>query len=55
MFWIFMVIAGGAAAFASLGMYAVWFKVLIIALLAAGITILGLIGALLWRRTFPKQ
>jgi len=55
MFWIFMLIAGGAATFTALGMYAVWFKVLTIALLAAGIVILGLIGALLWRRVFPKQ
>lgn len=55
MFWIFMLIAGGAATFAALGMYAVWFKVLVIALLAAGVIILGLTGALLWRRVFPKQ
>lgn len=55
MFWIFMLIAGGAATFATLGMYAVWFKVLTIALLAAVIIILGLTGGLLWRRLFPKQ
>jgi len=55
MFWIFILIAGGAAMFAALGMYAVWFKVLSIALLAAGVIILGLIGALLWRRVFHKQ
>ena len=55
MFWIFILIAGGAATFAALGMYAVWFKVLSIALLAAGIIILGLTGVLLWRRVFHKQ
>lgn len=55
MFWVFMLIAGGAATFAALGMYAVWFKVLTIALLAAGIIIMGLTGALLWRRVFPKK
>jgi predicted membrane channel-forming protein YqfA (hemolysin III family) len=55
MFWIFMLIAGGAATFAALGMYSVWLKVMTITLLAAGIIILGLIGALLWRRVFPKQ
>lgn len=55
MFWIFMLIAGGAATFAALGMYAVWFKILMIALMAAGIIILGLSGVLLWRRVFPKQ
>ena len=54
MFWIFILIAGGAATFAALGMYAVWFKVLSIALLAAGIIILGLTGVLLWRRVFHK-
>lgn len=55
MFWIFMLIAGGAATFAALGMYAVWFKVLIIALFAAMIIILGFAGGLLWRRVFPGQ
>jgi hypothetical protein len=55
MFWIFMLIAGGAATFAALGMYAVWFKVLSIALLVGGVMILGLTGALLWRRVFLKQ
>lgn len=55
MFWILMLIAGGAATFAALGMYAVWFKVLTIALLAAVVIILGLTGGLLWRRLFPKH
>lgn len=55
MFWIFMLIAGGAATFAALGMYAVWFKVLTIALLGAVVIIFGLTGGLLWRRLFPKQ
>ena len=55
MFWIFMLIAGGAATFAALGMYAVWFKVLTVALITAVIIILGLTGGLLWQRLFPKQ
>ena len=55
MFWIFMLIAGGAATFAALGMYAVWLKVLIVALLVAAIIILGLTGRLLWQRLFPKH
>lgn len=55
MFWIFMLIAGGAATFAVLGMYAVRFKVFSIALLAAVIIILGLTGGLLWRYLFPKK
>lgn len=55
MFWIFMLIAGGAATFATLGIYIVWFKVLSVALLVAGLIILGLTGGLLWRRLFSKQ
>lgn len=55
MFWIFMLIAGGAATFAALGMYTVWFKVLSVALLVAGLIILGLTGGLLWRSLFSKQ
>ena len=55
MFWIFMLIAGVAAIFAVLGMYAVWFKVLTIALLVAMIIILVLTGRLLWRRLSPKN
>lgn len=54
MFWIFMMLAGVAATFTALGMYAVWFKVLIVALMVAGLIILGLTGALLWRRVFQK-
>lgn len=54
MFWIFVSIAGLAATFATLGMYAVWFKVLTIALLVAVIIIFGFIGGLLWRHLFPK-
>lgn len=55
MFWVFMLIAGGAATFAALGMYAVWFKVLTIALLVAAIIILVLTAGLLLRRLVPKQ
>lgn len=55
MFWIFMLITGGAATFAALGMYAVWFKVLTITLLASALIILGLTGALMWRRIHLKR
>ena len=55
MFWIVMMIAGGAATFAALGMYVVWFKVLTMALLVAWSIILGFVGTLLWRSVFPKQ
>lgn len=55
MFWVFLLVAGGATTFAALGMYAVWFKVLIIVLLIAGFIILGLTGAILWRRTFLRK
>jgi len=55
MFWIFTLIAGGAATFAALGMYAVWFELLTAALQLAVIIILGLSGVLLWRRFFPEQ
>lgn len=55
MFWIFMLIAGGAVAFMKLGMYLVLIKVLMIALAAAGLIISGLILLMLWRRAFSKQ
>lgn len=55
MFWIFMLIAGGAATFATLGVYSAWLKILTIALLVAVVVILGLAGGLLWQRLFPRQ
>lgn len=55
MFWIFILIAGFAAIFSMLGMYAVWFKVLAITLHAAVIIIFGLTGYLLWRRLFSRK
>jgi hypothetical protein len=54
MFWIFMLIVGVAATFTALGMYAVWFKVLLIALVAAMLMIVALTGAIIWRRIFQK-
>lgn len=54
MFWMFMLLAAGAATFSALGMYAVWFKVLTISLHTAAIIILGLSGVLIWRRLFTK-
>jgi|LauGreDrversion4_2_1035121.scaffolds.fasta_scaffold360664_2 hypothetical protein len=52
MFWIFMLIAGAAATFTTLGMYAVWFKVLATALQIAALIILVLTVRFLWRRLF---
>lgn len=54
MFWIFMLIVGVAATFTTLGMYAVWFKVLLIVLVAAMLMIVALTGAIIWRRIFQK-
>lgn len=54
MFWIFMLIVGVAATFTALGMYAVWFKVSMIALAAAMLMIVTLTGAMIWRRIFHK-
>lgn len=55
MFWIFIIIAGGAATFSALGMYSVWFKLLATSLNIATIVILGLVGYLLWRYRYPKS
>jgi hypothetical protein len=55
MFWIFILIAGFAATFSMLGMYAVWFRVLAITLHAAVIIIFWLAVYLLWRRLFARQ
>lgn len=54
MVWIFVMFAGVAATFAALGMYAVWFKVLTMALLVAGLVIAGLVAAFLWRQFSRK-
>ena len=54
MFWIFAIIAAGAATFTTLGMYAVWFKVLTIALMMAALMIVGLAGFILWKNLFNK-
>lgn len=54
MVWIFMMALGAAATFATLGMYAVWLKVLSIALAGAVVIIVALTGGLLWRRVFQK-
>lgn len=51
MFWIFILIAGGAATFA---MYIFWFKVLTAVLLMTAIIILGVTSWLLWRRICPN-
>ncbi len=54
MFWIFMLIASGALTFTVLGMYAVWFKVLTIALMAALLVIAGLLALTLWNKLFRR-
>ena len=54
MFLVFILIAGGAAIYAALGMYAVWFKVLAILFRVSAIIILALAGGVLWRRLFHK-
>jgi hypothetical protein len=54
MVWIFVMFAGVAATFTALGMYAVWFKVLTMALLVAGLVIAGLVSAFLWRQLSRK-
>ena len=54
MVWIFVMFAGVAATFTALGMYAVWFKVLTLALLVAGLVIAGLVAAFLWRQFSRK-
>ena len=54
MFWIFMLFFGGAASFATLGMYYTLFKVMSLALMASGVTVLLLLALLLWRRFAQK-
>jgi len=54
MVWIFMLVVGAAATFTTLGMYAVWFKVLSIALLVAMVMIAGFTGVMVWNRFFQK-
>lgn len=55
MFWIFMLFFGGAATFTVIGAYAVLFKILSIALVAAVAMILVLLGVVLWQRFFPRS
>lgn len=54
MFWVFMLIMGAAATFTTLGMLSVWFKILSVALIVAGATLLGLLAALLLRKSEQK-
>lgn len=55
MFWIFASLAAGAATFTVLGMYAVWYKVLMIALMIALLIISGLTGFILWKKVYGKD
>lgn len=54
MFWIFMLVAAGAATFTVLGMYSVWIKVLSFALLLAVLALTVLIITLIWQKVFRK-
>lgn len=53
MFWIFLMITSAAGTFVALGMYAVWLRVLTIALMVSVFIVLGLTGGMLWKRLFP--
>lgn len=50
MFWIFLLFAGTAASFAMLGIYFALFKIMSLALMAAGVTVLLLLVNLVWRK-----
>ena len=54
MFWIFLLLVGAAASFATLGIFFVLFKIMSLALMAAGVTVLLLLVNLVWRRALQK-
>ena len=54
MFWIFLLLVGAAASFATLGIFFVLFKIMSLALMAAGVTVLLLLVNLVWRRALKK-
>lgn len=55
MFWIVISLGGLALAFVKLGAYLVLFKVITMALAAAGLVIVGLLVAMLWRKLFGNH
>ncbi len=54
MFWIFLLVVGAAASFATLGIFLVLFKIMSLALMAAGVTVLLLLVNLVWRKISEK-
>jgi hypothetical protein len=54
MFWIFLLFVGAAASFVTLGIFSVLFKIMSLALMAAGITVLLLLIHLVWRKASQK-
>lgn len=54
MFWIFLLFVGAAASFATLGIFFVLFKIMSLALMAAGVTVLLLLVNLVWRKISEK-
>ena len=54
MFWIFLLFVGAAVSFAALGIFFVLFKIMSLALMAAGVTVLLLLVNLVWRKISEK-
>ena len=54
MFWIFLLFVGAAVSFAALGIFLVLFKIMSLALMAAGVTVLLLLVNLVWRKISEK-
>jgi hypothetical protein len=54
MFWIFLLFVGAAVSFAALGILFVLFKIMSLALMAAGVTVLLLLVNLVWRKISEK-
>ena len=54
MFWIFLLFVGAAVSFAAVGVFFVLFKIMSLALMAAGVTVLLLLVNLVWRKISEK-
>ncbi len=54
MFWIFLLFVGAAVSFATLGIFFVLLKIMSLALMAAGVTVLLLLVNLVWRKISEK-
>lgn len=55
MFWTFVLVAALAAVMVKLGMLSVWVSVFSVALQFAGVVVLVLTIALVWRKLFAKK